>query len=152
MADIDMQRLDWKQALRVFEQIRTLRPDDDGVRRNLVDLNLRLGQQAQAMAEMEGFINYLQSNGQSVKIMEFLKGLVQEHQDEPLLQRALAEELHRAGRTEDAVALLDRLGESLLTGGKVQEAAEVIQQIILMNPAGVADYRKLLMQLQAGEL
>ena len=31
MADIDMQRLDWKQAVRVYEQIRTLRPDDQAV-------------------------------------------------------------------------------------------------------------------------
>ena len=48
MADIDLQKLDWKQALRVFEQIRTLRPDDEGVRKKLVELNLRLGQPAQA--------------------------------------------------------------------------------------------------------
>ena len=54
MADIDMQRLDWKQALRVFEQIRTLRPDDDGIRKQLIDLYMRMGQQSQAQAELEG--------------------------------------------------------------------------------------------------
>jgi tetratricopeptide (TPR) repeat protein len=149
MADIDMQRLDWKQALRVFEQIRTLRPDDEVVRRNLVDLNLRMGQEAQALAEMGGYISYLQTNGQNEKILDFMNGLMQDHPDQPLLQRAMAEELHRAGRTDEAVAILDGLGESLLTGGKHREAAEVIQQIILMNPAGVEDYRKLLMQIQA---
>ena len=60
MADIDMQRLDWKQAIRVFEQIRTLRPDDEGVRKNLIELNLRLGQPAQANAELENYLAYLQ--------------------------------------------------------------------------------------------
>ena len=29
MADIDMQSLDWRQALRVFEQVRTLEPEDE---------------------------------------------------------------------------------------------------------------------------
>jgi tetratricopeptide (TPR) repeat protein len=149
MADIDMQRLDWKQALRVFEQIRTLRPDDEGVRRNLVDLNLRMGQQAQALAEMEGYISYLQGNAQSQKILEFLSALIQDHPDQPLIQRAMAEELKRSGRLTEAVNMLDGLGESLLNAGKTNEAAEVIQQIILMNPPGVDDYRRLLVQLQS---
>ncbi len=61
MADIDMQKLDWKQAVRVFEQIRTLRPDDEGVRKNLIELNLRLGQPAQAYAELENYLAYLQA-------------------------------------------------------------------------------------------
>jgi regulator of sirC expression with transglutaminase-like and TPR domain len=150
MADIDMQRLDWKQAVRVFEQIRTLRPDDEGVRRNLVDLSLRMGQQEQAVAEMEGFISYLQSNGQNEKIVNFLVDLVQDHEDQPVLQRTLATELQRAGRTEDAISLLDALGESLLNAGKKSEAAEVVQQIIRMNPRGVENYRRLLDQLRSG--
>ena len=41
MADIDMQRLDWKQALRVYEQIRTLRPDDQAARKQLLELYAR---------------------------------------------------------------------------------------------------------------
>lgn len=150
MADIDMQRLDWKQALRVFEQIRTLRPDDESVRRSLIDLNLRMGQTDQAIAEMEAFTGYLQSNGQGGKVTGFLSDLVQDHADHPILQRTLAEEMHRQGRTADAVTLLDGLGESLLTAGKRGEAAEVVQQIIRMNPSNVADYRQLLAQLKPG--
>src|SRR5512134_8304 len=67
MADIDMQRLDWKQAIRVFEQIRTLRPDDEGVRRNLIELNLRLSQPAQAYAELENYLAYLQSGSKGAQ-------------------------------------------------------------------------------------
>src|SRR5512141_1406992 len=58
MADIDMQKLDWKQALRVFEQIRTLRPDDEAIRKNLIELNLRLGQPGQANAELDNYLMY----------------------------------------------------------------------------------------------
>ena len=53
MADIDMQRLDLKQALRVYEQIRTLHPDDQGVRRQLMDLHSRMAQPQRATAELE---------------------------------------------------------------------------------------------------
>src|SRR6266487_4028739 len=61
MADIDMQRLDWKQAIRVYEQIRTLRPDDEGMRKNLIELSLRMGQTAQANAEIDSYLTYLQT-------------------------------------------------------------------------------------------
>lgn len=150
MADIDMQRLNWKQALRVFEQIRTLRPDDESVRKSLVELNLRLGQESHAMTELEGFITYLESNRQADKLIKFLEDLVAEHEDQPLLRGALAEQLHRAGRTQDAVAQLDILGEAFLSAGKKREATEVIQKIILMNPPNVEDYRQLLEQIQQG--
>jgi tetratricopeptide (TPR) repeat protein len=150
MADIDMQRLDWKQALRVFEQIRTLRPDDGGVRRSLVDLNLRMGRQEQAAAEMEGFIGYLESHGQIDQSINFLVDLIQDHEQQTFLSRRLAEQLHRAGRSQDALSLLDNLGESLLKAGKNNEAVEIVRQIIRMNPPAVDDYRRLLAQLQPG--
>jgi len=150
MADIDMQRLNWKQALRVFEQIRTLHPDDANVRKNLVDLNLRMGQDQQAMTELEGYITYLESKHQTEPMLQFLEELVAEHDDQPLLRRAWAEQLHRAGRTDEAVAQLDLLGETFLGVGKKREAMEVIQKIILMNPANVEDYRALLEQVRQG--
>ncbi|MCJ7433212.1 MAG: tetratricopeptide repeat protein [Anaerolineales bacterium] len=150
MADIDMQRLDWKQAMRVFEQIRTIRPDDEVVRKQLIDLNLRMGLQQQALAELENFINYLESNNRTEHAILFLEDLLKEHEDQAMLKRALASQLHRAGRTEDAVAILDMLGESLIEAGNKKEALDVINQIVLMNPPNVNDYRQILMQLQAG--
>jgi tetratricopeptide (TPR) repeat protein len=150
MADIDLQRLNWKQALRIFEQIRTLRPDDEGARRPLVELNLRLGQQDQAISELENYLAYLEGNGASAKGVTFLEELIKEHEDQPLLKRTLAEQLHRAGRTAEAVAKLDALGDELMEAGKRREAMEVINQIILMNPPNAADYRALLSQMQNG--
>lgn len=148
MADIDLQRLNWKQALRIFEQIRTLRPDDDGVRKQLVELNIRMGQQEQAMSELENYLTYLESNHKTQNGIIFLEDLIKDHDDEPILKRALAEQLHRSGRTEEAVRQLDALGESLMEAGKKREALEVINQIILMNPYNVEDYRQLLLQMQ----
>ena len=149
MADIDMQRLDWKQATRVFEQIRTLRPDDAGVRKNLIDLNLRLAQQPQAIAELEKYLSYLNTNGKSEQSIPFLEELVNENEDRIILRRALAEQYKQVGRTEEAIAQLDAVGEILVEDGKKEEAANTIQQILLMNPPNAEDYRKLLIQLQA---
>jgi tetratricopeptide (TPR) repeat protein len=147
MADIDMQRLDWRQAARVYEQIRTLRPDDEAARKQLVDLYGRLGQTQLVTAELEGFLTYLESVGKPELGVPFIEGLAKEHGNEPLFQRALAAQLHRVGRTPEAVSELDSLGEALLQAGRVHEASDVIIQIVAMNPPNAADYRKLLAQI-----
>jgi tetratricopeptide (TPR) repeat protein len=151
MADIDMQRLDWKQAIRVYEQIRTLRPDDEGVRKNLIELSLRMGQTAQATAEIENYLTYLQTHGNSEQGIKFLEELLQDRPDEVLLRRALAGLYHEAGRSEDAVAQLDTLAESMLTAGRKEEAMMIINQILLIGPPNADQYRQLLFQLQAGK-
>jgi len=48
------------------------------------------------------------------------------------------------------VAQLDSLAESLLEGGKKEDALAVINQILLMGPSNAEQYRHLLMQLQSG--
>jgi len=149
MADIDMQRLDWKQAMRIFEQIRTLRPDDVGVRKSLIDLNLRLAQQPQAVAELENYISYLNTNGKSNQVIPFLEELVKENNDRITLRRALAEQYKLAGQTGAAIAQLDAVGEMLVEQGKMAEAVNTIQQILLMSPPNAAEYKRLLQQLQA---
>jgi tetratricopeptide (TPR) repeat protein len=151
MADIDLQRLDWKQAMRVFEQIRTIAPEDAATRKQLVELNLRMGQPDKALGELENFINYLDSQRKSDQIVPFLEELAQEHEDQPLLKRTLAAQLHHAGRTDEAVAILDVLGEALVQRADHEGAMDVINQIVLMNPTNVEDYRQLLNQMRSGQ-
>ncbi len=147
MGDIDMQRLDWKQAYHDYEQIRILRPDDMAVRKQLVEVYTRLGQESLATAELENFLLYLESNGRTDECLPFVEELVREHEDRPFFGRVMAEQLHRQGRTEEAIRHLDTLGKSLLQGGKRKEAAEVVAQILAMNPPRADDYHKLLVQI-----
>ncbi|MGZ9234602.1 MAG: tetratricopeptide repeat protein [Anaerolineales bacterium] len=150
MADIDMQRLDWKQAIRVYEQIRTLRPDDEEVRKSIIELSLRLGQSAQANAEIENYLTYLQTHGHGEQGIKFVEALLVDRPNDVVLGRALAQLYQQAGRVEDAVARLDSLAEALLDVGKKEEAMVVINQILMMSPRNAEQYRQLLMQLQSG--
>src|SRR4030042_1656064 len=59
LADMDMQSLDWRSAIRVYEQIRTMDPDDEKARNMLFDLNIRLGQASQAVSELDNYLNHL---------------------------------------------------------------------------------------------
>jgi predicted Zn-dependent protease len=150
MADIDMQRLDWKQAVRVYEQIRTLAPDDDSARKQLIELNLRMGQADKAFNELDSYISHLESQNKTELAHGFLEELVREHPEQEMLKRTLAALLARTGRMNEAVPMLDALGESLLEKGDKQGAMEVINQIVLMNPPNVDDYRQLLNQMRNG--
>ena len=149
MADIDMQHLDWRQAIRVFEQLRSLEPDDISVRKSLVELNLRLGQQPQAAVELENIITHLDGTGKRDQAIPFLEELVEENPAQGLLRRALAEEYRRAKRVPDSVAQLDTLQRNLLAAGDREGAAQIIAAIIAMNPANLADYQALLTKLKS---
>ena len=149
MADIDMQRLDWRQATRIFEQIRTLRPDDAAVRENLIELNLRLAQIPQAQAEIESFISYLENNAKSQDAIPFLEKLLTEHSDQIILQRALADELHKVGRTTEAITMLDAVGDVLMESNDTAGVIDVVNRILSMNPPNAEDYRSLLAQLRS---
>lgn len=148
MADIDMQRLDWRQAIRIYEQIRTIRPDDEGARKNLIDLSLRLGQTAQAAAELESYLSYLQTSNNSDRAVPFIEELLEDRPEDTTLRRSLAQAYHQSGRDEEAVKELDALAEAMLDAGKKEEAVVIINQILLMNPPNAGQYRQLLTQLR----
>ena len=150
MADIDMQHLDWRQALRVFEQLRTLEPDDISNRKNLIDLNIRLNQISQASDELENFLTHLEAAGRRSEAIPFLEEMISETPRQPLLRRTLAEEYRRANRPQDAVAQLDTLGEGLLNAGDRDGAAQAIEAIIALNPPNQASYRGLLARIKSG--
>ncbi|MCC6905699.1 MAG: tetratricopeptide repeat protein, partial [Anaerolineae bacterium] len=71
------------------------------------------------------------------------------HPDEIQLRQRLAQVYQHQGRTTDAVAQLDALGEMLLDAGDYATAAQTIRKIISMNPPDVAQYQELLEQINA---
>jgi tetratricopeptide (TPR) repeat protein len=148
MVDIDMQRLDWRQALRIFEQIRSLEPDDPGIRKNLIELNIHLNQLPQATAEMDGFLTHLESSGRRAEVIPFLEDIVKDNPKQGILRRALAEEFRQAGRIPEAVTQLDALGNILLTAGDREGAIRILETILALNPPNSKDYQALLVKIK----
>ncbi len=148
MVDIDMQRLDWRQALRIYEQLRTLEPDDTSIRKNLVELNIHLNQLPQATAELDGFLTHLESSGRRAEVIPFLEEMVKDNPKQGLLRRALAEEFRQAGRIPEAVTQLDALGNILLTAGDREGAIRILETILALNPPNSKDYQTLLVKIK----
>jgi tetratricopeptide (TPR) repeat protein len=147
MADIDMQRLDWRQAMRVYEQLRTLAPDDSDTRAHLIDLNVRLGQETQASAELDNYLTYLAGRAMEVKAASFLERLVNEHEEMFFARRRLAELYQQSGRVEEAIAQWDKVAEVMVTRGNHEAAKEAIRAILVLNPPNAEQYRVALKNL-----
>lgn len=150
LADLDLQSLDWRQALKVYEQIRSIQPEDEKARASLVVLNLRLGRENQALAELDDYVTYLVGNGKGNKAAEFLENLLLEEEDRVDLRRRLADLYVHLGQVQQAIAHYDSLGEQLLDSGDRSGAVQVVEKILALNPANAGDYRQLLYQIQGG--
>ncbi len=122
MADIDMQSLDWRNAIRVFEQIRTMEPEDGKARDMLFDLNIRLGQENQAMSELDNYLNHLISIHRTTEALEYINTKIAENQNLPTLYRRLAEIYRLLGRKEEAINQLEISKDMYHSGWKSQSS------------------------------
>lgn len=152
VADIDLQRLNLRQAVRIYEQIRTLQPDDATIRSQIVLLNFRLGNDAAALNEVDGFIHLLENNGRRRQALDFINDLLVEQGSNLDLRRRLADLYARESRIPEAVAQLDAVAEAYMDQGKMLEAINMIETIIALKPANVADYRTALEELRRNSL
>jgi len=147
MADIDMQRLDWRQAMRVYEQLRTLAPDDSDTRTHLIDLNVRLGQENQASAELDNYLTYLAGKALQSKAVTFLEKLVDENGEIVFARRRLAEMYSQSDRNQDAISQWDKVAEAMVAEGKHEAAKEAIRAILVLNPPNADKYRVAIQKL-----
>lgn len=147
MADIDIQRLDWRKALRVYEQLRTLSPDDELTRTRLIELNVRLGQRNQAAVELDNFTSYLSGNAKQQSALAYLEKLVQENEEMAFARSKLAETYQQMGNTQAAINQWDKVAEIMVVQGNTERAKEVIRAILLLNPPNADQYRAALQQL-----
>ena len=150
MADIDMQSLEWRQAMRVYEQIRTLQPDDEKARSGLVGLYLRLGQEPQALTELDNFLTYLTETNHMNNAAAFLERMVAEEGERIPIRRRLADLYKHLGQNAKAIEQLDAIGELLLQAGDRVSAIQTIEMILALNPPGREQYLQLLSEIRGG--
>lgn len=148
IADIDVQSLNWRQGLIIYEKILAVRPDDFEASRRLVDLNLRLGERKQALDGLQAFIRILNADDRSEDALSFLEKLVSDWPQQAMIREMLADQCLVLNRVEDAVEQLDKAREILLDAGNKQGAIRMIKEIIELNPENVDEYRQLLARIQ----
>jgi tetratricopeptide (TPR) repeat protein len=147
IADIDMQRLDWRNAIRMYEQLRTLQPEEPSSRVKLIDLDIRMGQRSDAISESDGYVSYLQKNGQKDLSISFMREMTKEHPDVLEFQRRYADLLIKDEKISEAVKVLDLVAKTLANSGNKSVALETLKLILRLNPPNAAEYQKTIEQL-----
>jgi tetratricopeptide (TPR) repeat protein len=147
MADIDMQRLDWRSALDTNERLLNLSPNDEETRHNLVQLNLRLGDKAKAGKELDDYLTYLRENSEGEIALAFLQKLADENSSFAMAHRRLAEHYQANGDDEKAIATWHDAAKMLDVAGDKEGAKVALRAILSMNPSDPEPYQQYLQKL-----
>jgi tetratricopeptide (TPR) repeat protein len=147
IADIDQMRLDMRRALKTYEEIIQIAPDDERAYRMLVDIYFRQGNSVEAVRRLDKLLGIYARQKQVNRILQLLEELVTVYPNDMGLRSRLASVYRQLKRIPDAIHQLDALGELQLDAGMNKEAADTIRLIISLNPDHMDDYRKLLSQL-----
>ena len=148
VADIDIQRLNWRQALEIYQQICKIHPDDLEANRRVIDLNFRLGERNLAESQMSNYVQTLVAEGRNKDVITFLEKLEADWPKHASLKQLLADLYQKEGRAQDALQYLEDAIEILLDSGDRSGAAEAIQRVIIINPKDADRYRHLLGNLK----
>lgn len=151
LADMDQMRMDMRRAIRTYEEIIEVEPEDERAYRMLVDLNYNQGNAAEAIKHLDQLLGIYAKRRQISKIVQLLEELVRHYSTDPVLRSHLARVYRQTNRKQDAIEQLDALGELQLEAGAYKEARSTIKQIIKLKPDNVDEYMRVLEQLEEKE-
>lgn len=149
MADIDMQRMDMRNAQKVLSQLRSLKPEDAEVCLQLMDIQFKMQQDQAALGEADAFIAYQEKSGQPARAMRFIEEAMTTFPDKAALRKRLADALGRNGEVVRAVEEWDAIANALLDAGDRAGAISAVEHIIALNPPNADDYRRVLADLKS---
>ncbi|MBC8170467.1 MAG: tetratricopeptide repeat protein [Anaerolineae bacterium] len=147
IAEMDQLRADIRRAQKGYEEIIEIAPGDEKAYRALVDIYYSQGNQVEATRRLDQLLDIYAKSRQINKILQMLEELVKQYQKDMGLRSRLAGIYGRLGRSKEAIAQYDSLGELQLEAGMMKDACNTIKQIVRLKPDNPEDYRKLLVQL-----
>jgi tetratricopeptide (TPR) repeat protein len=147
VADIDEQRFDWRNAVRVYEQLRTMQPEDVSTRSHLIDLDLRMGQINPAVSEFQGFVALLINTGRQAEALKFAKDFCKDHPDQTVIREQYVDMLVMSKQHKEAIAELEAILPLQTEDGNKQKVAETLQKLITLNAPKAAEYKAALQDM-----
>ncbi len=152
IGDIYNQRFDWVRATAAFEELLKLRPNDERVLRQLVDLYFKQHKTDLAIKNLDTLLTAYRQAGSTDKLLDLLKELTATFPENMLLRQRLAQAYVENGQKRAAIAEYDALGEMQLEKGLRDQAMQTIQAILNLQPEDVEGYRRLLAQIGGGSV
>jgi tetratricopeptide (TPR) repeat protein len=147
LGDIDLQRLDWRSAIEVYQKLKTSVPEDEKARQRLTELYFNLERRTDAETELDELIELFRHQKNLGKALQIVEEMIETRHEELELHKRAAQLSVETGKRKGAITHLDAMGELQLQMGYVQEAVATIKAIIALGPDNVDAYRQLLEQI-----
>jgi tetratricopeptide (TPR) repeat protein len=147
LADIELQSLDWKQAVQIYQEIRTIDSKNDQAFEKIIELNLRLAQEQQAINELDEYLASMEFSGKNDQAVQFLGKITKENPDKLNFRQKVVDYYLQQGYQDKAIEELDALGEIFLNAGENDQAMRVIEKIIELDPPNKVEYLDLIAKL-----
>lgn len=147
VGEIQVGRVQWKAALETYRRIAALSPTDERARVRLVDLYYKLGQDAEALAQLNELIALYRERGDHNRMIRVLREVADLRPDNPDLHCLLAEAYRAAGKIAETVQELDLASRLWWDEGQREQAQAAMKEIIALNPPNVETYRARLQQM-----
>ena len=147
MADLAIQRLDWKNAIKYYQDITRLAPDDERAHLGLMRLYPRIGRPQLAISALDQLLKHYLTTQRGEKAAVILEDLVHEQPESIPLRFRAAQLYLNMGDRQKALEHLDVLGDLQLEAGQQEEAVKTLEAIIALKPANLSAYVSLRDQL-----
>ncbi len=151
MADLDMQRLNWQAAIKSYEEIVRIAPDDERAHLGLFRLYPRTGRPHLGMGALDKLIKHHLEKRRADKVLAILEDLMSSEPDNTPLRARAAQLYLNTGNREKALEHLDILGDLQLESGQKDAATKTIEAILALNPPNRPDYEALYREMTGRE-
>lgn len=151
IANLDEQRLNWRDAIRSYEGIIHIHPDDEEAYIALFRLYPRVGKPHLGVNVLDKLIrSYLQKRDVK-RVLSLLEDLIEEEPENIPLRARITQLYTKMGKREKAISHLDVLGDLQLDAGKKEAAIKTIETILSLKPPDRNAYADLYRELAGHE-
>jgi tetratricopeptide (TPR) repeat protein len=147
MGDLEMDRLDYRSALRTYQKVLEGDPGNSTAREKIIELQFRLGNALQAIEELDKLLQTYAKQRRTDLILRVLENQTEANPGEMALRARLGAVYQQTQKHEKAVEQYEELCELQLQANLQAEAVKTLHKIISLNPPRVAEYRQLLANL-----
>ncbi len=151
LADLDMQRLDWNAAIKDYEEIIRIAPDDERAHLGLFRLYPRTGRAHLGIKALDKLIRRYLERRKVDKALAVLEDLIGNEPDNIPLRTRTAQLYLNVGKKQQALGHLDVLGDLQLEAGQKDAAIKTIGAILALNPPNREAYAALYREMSGHE-
>ena len=146
-ADLDLQRLDWPNAIKIYEMIYMMQPGNENATSQLIELNCGISNTDAAISVMNDFINQQFKIKNGNRAMAFLENFSRMHPEFLFINQRLGEIYSQAGLNKKAINQWQTAAEVAKELDNKTEARSFYQMIISLEPNNIDEYRQKMLEI-----